>query len=878
MAAPTKKAPAWLRPRLATPETDLGLTAERHTELAAQAEQAYDFELARQHWLSAARMSKALEVAAAVTRYAEFLVERYGQFAEVAQWLDDEQFAAPAERRGPAAELPRLLARAAAEAGHPRSEQLDLQAAACGDADAAARAARRLLERGDAAKAQELLEAGAVRWPVPSAAHALLLDLRKQAAERANLAFAPLHEALARGDLAVAQQQLAQLQGDWHASALFAASRAKVLQAELQAQADLLRHTAQQALAAGDWAAALANVKGLTALAVATEADRSWRRFVEDAALGAAAQALALTAEQQSQANAWTILAQVIAQYGVRGELSVARPDHPLHLAFAVLSDAQTVAKGTPLTARLPALPALASLALEPDAQPEQLREWLHRLPAEWLAVGVVQAARRRVDDHDAAQRATEEAAFAEAVQTMLDHDEVEDAAAALAEWSRRAGSTTAALQQLRRDLLQARQLHEQRSSSTAEFNSAMSRGAWFHARSLLGDLTQLLPLERVEALRAELDAVAGPALRGTPMPPGLQKLTQGPLAAAVVGERLLVVQDGLWLGVVLPTLGLQPFALPQGWAIRAEAGVRMAEVAGKVRLVGLCADRLVVVQQASGEPPVIEAAVELRQALRGDDLLLGAGLDPRAPSLCLLSRHSQRGAATNWTRLDSRTLEVLSHKRFVPALASAQQIDHLPGRHLVVAHSRERQGGQGWALAIIDDDGTVQTRWRDAEVGEWVAGLRQVIAWPETERVFASFTHHHPFDPTIIRDEPSLLVLRGDKVVFCSTELRRRFFPSQPLEIDHAWTLDPVAGRLWFAALASDGPAPRDALLLGVDAKTLRPDQPAVLPGVARVLSLMAVSEGVVALCLTHAQTYTVVRGVLHNSVLELTSHKLPL
>jgi hypothetical protein len=338
------------------------------------------------------------------------------------------------------------------------------------------------------------------------------------------------------------------------------------------------------------------------------------------------------------------------------------------------------------------------------------------------------------------------------------------------------------------------------------------------------------------------------------------------------------VVQDGLWLAVVLPSMGLQPFALPKGWEIRAESMVKMAEVDGRVRLVGLSGDRLVVVGQLPGEAPVVEAAIELRQALRGDDLLLGSSLDPASPSLCALSRHSQRGPATTWTRLDSQTLEVRSHKRFTPSLAGSQPVQHWPGRHLVVAHARERQGGQQWALALVDDDGAVQNRWRDADIGEWVAGLRQVVAWPETQRIYASFTTHDAFDPSNVRGEPSLLVLRGDKVVFASTDLRRRFFPLEPLAIDHAWTLDPAAGRLWFAALPTEGPAPRDALLLGVDAKTLRPDRPAQLEGMARVLSLMAVADGAVALCQTHAGSYSLMRAVVTSGQLQLTAHKLPL
>lgn len=878
MAHPSKKSPAWTRPRLAKPDIDGGLSPAQHAEQAAEAEANYDFEAARQHLLAAAHQAGGAEAVAAVARYAAFLVERYGQFGEVAQWLDDPQFDAPAEAKGPGAQLLALLARAAAEAQHPRSVDLDRRAAAAGDAPAALRTAQRLVAQGAEAEAIALLEPQEGRWRADEPARLLLADLRQQAAGRVAGAFAGLHRALNAGDAELAERELQVLAGAWSAHPAYAAALARAKQLRDQQQAASARAQAQQALERGDWSAAVALVKALVAMPGASDADRTWRRFVEDAAQGAVAQQLVQQAELQPTDQAWTTLAGVVAQFGPRGDLAVASPQHPLHRAYAALVEAQALAKGTPLTSRLPALPALAALVEQADADPDDLRIWIERLPADWLGVSAVQAARHRVADHDALMRATEENAFAEAIQAMLDYEELEDAAAALAEWSRRAGPASPAIQQLRRDLLQARQAHEQRTRMTQEFQSAVARGAWFHARSLLGELTHLLPQAQVVALRAELDSVSGPALRGSPMPPGLQKLAQAPLAAAVVGDRLLVVQDGLWLAVVLPSMGLQPFALPKGWEIRAESMVKMALVDGQVRLVGLSGDRLVVVGQLAGEAPVVEAAIELRQALRGDDLLLGSSLDPASPSLCVLSRHSQRGAATTWTRLDSQTLEVRSHKRFTPALAGSQPVQHWPGRHLVVAHARERQGGQQWALALLDDDGAVQNRWRDADIGEWVAGLRQVVAWPETERIYASFTTHDAFDPGTVRGDPSLLVLRGDKVVFASTDLRRRFFPLEPLAIDHAWTLDPAAGRLWFAALPTEGPAPRDALLLGVDAKTLRPDRPAQLEGMARVLSLMAVADGAVALCQTHAGSYSLVRAVVTSGQLQLTAHKLPL
>lgn len=878
MPHPLKRTAAWTRPALAECELDAALSPSQHLEQATRAEASYDYELARQHLLAAARAAPAADAQAAVTRYAAFLVERYGQFAEVAQWLDDPGFDVVAEPKGPSAQLLALLARAAAEVQHRRSAELDSKAAAAGDTSAAQRAAQRLIDAGDSAEALALLEAQEARWRADAPTRQLLATLRQQAAERQTTAFAALQRALASGALDAAEAELAALAAAWGAHPAYAAARTRLGQLRDQQQAAALRAEAQAAVEGGDWPRAVALVKALVGLPGASDADRSWRRFVEDAAQGAAAQAQADLASAQPREQAWLTLAALVAQYGARGDLSVASPQHPLHRAYAVLGEAQASAKATPLTARTPAIPALAALAEHPDADPEALRGWLDRLPAEWQAVSVAAAARHRVVDHDAVARASEESAFAEAVEAMLAYDELDDAAAALAEWGRRAGPPSALIQRLRRDLLQARQLHEQRQRTTEEFQAAVARGAWFHARGLLGELQHLLPQPQLAALRAELDAVSGPALRGTPMPPGLQKLAAAPLAVEVVGDRLVVVQDGLWLAVVLSTMGLQPFALPTGWEIRAERVVKLALVDGKVRLIGLSADRLVVVEQVPGEAPCVEAAIELRHALRGDDQLLGASLDPMATSLCLLSRHSQRGAATTWTRLDARRLEVLGHKRFAPALVASQPVQHWPGRHLVVAHPRERQTGQQWAVGLIDDDGALLARWRDGDIGEWVAGLRQVVAWPETDRIYASFTTHDAFDPAVVRSEPSLLVLRGDRVVFASCDLRRRFFPLEPLAIDHAWTLDPVAGRLWFAALPTEGPAPRDALLLGVDAKTLRPDRPAPLEGMARVISLMAVADGAVALCQSHAGGYALVRAVVASGQLQLTAHKLPL
>ena len=79
---------------------------------------------------------------------------------------------------------------------------------------------------------------------------------------------------------------------------------------------------------------------------------------------------------------------------------------------------------------------------------------------------------------------------------------------------------------------------------------------------------------------------------------------------------------------------------------------------------------------------------------------------------------------------------------------------------------------------------------------------------------------------------------------------------------IDHAWTLDPAAGRLWFAALPREDHDGTDAMLLGINARSLRPDAPVALDGVARIIAIDAVSDGAAALCRTHEGRHAVARA----------------
>jgi hypothetical protein len=180
--------------------------------------------------------------------------------------------------------------------------------------------------------------------------------------------------------------------------------------------------------------------------------------------------------------------------------------------------------------------------------------------------------------------------------------------------------------------------------------------------------------------------------------------------------------------------------------------------------------------------------------------------------------------------------------------------------------------------LGLLDAEGQVVRSWRDDDVGEQVGAVRKAMGWPQQDRIYASVACIDPFDGRTLHDVPSLVVIRGDRVVFASTDLRRRFAPLERLTIDHAWTLDPVAGRLWFAALPTEGADGRDALLLGVDARTLRADRPLPLHGVARVLALQPVPEGAIALCRGHEGQHTLVRATVVDGATQLTAHRLPL
>ncbi len=870
---------AWSRPALAEilpgePPGLRQLSADTAWQQGQDAEEAFDFDAARHLYRQAVRATPGRHALEATARYAEFLVERLGDLAEVAAWLDEPEFALAPDAKGAARDLTRLVARAAAGVQHPRAVELDSRLALQGDPAALLRLAKRELAESGLERAVAMLQAAESK--LDGEALAFLEQLRRQRNAQASEALAAVAAAIEARAAERAVSLLAEAEPRWGTTPVFAGLRARCQALQWQAQAELLRAQLDQQADALQWPAALATARQLTQLPGASDADRAWLAHVQSQL--AAAEVAQLWAQAQAGANLdrWAVLAS-LAERGVVQPPSTIAAD--LLAAWQAIAEVAGFCRQQPLSQRLPALSAVLALRqLGADGDPEELQSHLQRLPAEWLATPTARQAAEAVAAWQSELRQAEEAAFVEAVQLMIDHGELDDAAAAIGQWGRGNAAQSPALKSLRKDLAAARQVAERRGHLTRDFESALGRGAYFAARHVLSELVHLEPADVVQALQSRLDRVAGPALRAAPVPPGLHKLEQAPVACAVVNERLIVVQGRLWLSVVLDTLGLQPFALPEAWPIDTNAPVRLAAVGDAVRLVGLSQSRLVVFEQLPGEPPHVEGGIDLVQALRGDDLLLGSALEPTQRQFLLLGRHSLRGAASTLTALDAHTLEVASQQRTQPALQSAVGIENLPDRMLVVAHLRERQNPKNFAVALIDASGKPILRLSDADLGEYVAGVRSAVAWPEQDRIFARFTYHDPFDATAIRDEPSLLVLRQGRVVFASSDLRRRFAPLEPIAVDHAWTLDRAAGRLWIAALPTASAPSQDALLLGVDAKTLRADPAVAIPGAARVLSLMGVPQGALAFCRMRAGHYSLVLVAWRDGAAQLTEHRLPL
>lgn len=883
MSKPSARIRIWTRPRLlaADAEEPTG-SADALWAQGEAAEASYDFETAQHCYRAAARAATPARIAEYLQRYTEFLVERFGQFEEVAAWLDDPAFAAadavPDDANG--LTMLRLVARAARETGHPRATQLDDALAARGDPTGVERTAMRLVAEQRSGDARKLLERHASVLTPLGPADKLLGQMRAEEQARCATALAPAEAALQRHELAQARALLEPLRDTWRQAAPFLSLEAHLRAAETLAEASRLREAIDLALDREDLEAALDAARALAAAPGSTETDRNYLTFINrrqrDAQVQAALAAAAVAPDDQTLLQT---LAGAVDRFGAEAIL----PPPGQALAWSVVREVADLQTG-PIASHAPELSKLLALrtALESN-EAGDLEARLLALPPAWQKGPTGQRARAVLQAaHEARQKASELQTI-ERLSAALETGDLDAAAAVLHAWTRQHPVLSAELKHLRSELTAARQNDEKRLRLRGEFADRLAKDNFFAAQATLADLAHLVPAAERIALQAQLDERAAPALRARGMPPGVQKLDPAaPIATGIAHGRLVVVQSHMWLTLNLETGGLQPFALPEAWPVQAQAWTRIAAVGPCIRLVGLSGQRLVVIEQVPGQAPVIVAAAELRSLLRGDDLLIGAALQPEAGSWRLLSRSSQRGNATTWHRVTPMRLEPLDYHRTTPPLASLTGIDGGDDQAVVVAQQRSRDA---FAVALMDAEGEPIARLSTEEVAEPIAGIRHAIAWPAQDRIYASFDTYDPFGlDTQLRSGPSLLVLRGGNVSFASSELRRRLAPADRITIDHAWTLDPAQGRLWFAALPMDGDAPdapesaKDALLLGVDARTLRPDKPAAVQGVARVLALLTTTDGVVALSRMHGGGYGLTRARVGDAGLALTTTRLPL
>ena len=865
MAKPPSKQQPWQRPPL-QPSSAPRDSADALWAQGAAAEAAYDFEAARDAYRQAATVASSGAALAYVTRYAEFLVERFGQFDEVAAWLDVPGFSAPPEPAGQA--LAQLLARAAHETRHPRAPELDERAALGGDTAALVRAVERQAAGGAPEPARQRLEAQRAQLDAPG--QRLLERVRHEAQVAAQAALEPLEAALSAGQLDVAAQRLHALKAAWGQTPAYHALQQRLGQAERQATLLTLRADLRAALAGGDLTLAEQAATRLAMHAAATAEDRAALAQIR-AQLGQQAIAAAWreAALQNETAARLGVLAGLIDDHGPSPEAP-----EPLAALWQTVRQAAQLPHALPLRGRVAALLAWQRLErAEAAGDVGQMAEALRGLPDAWSHAPPVQRVRERLRQQEAAARDAAEATVLADVQALLDAEQLDAAHLALDAAQKRLPQSPG-LKALRAELSHLRHQAERRDKLRQAIQAALDAQDVLTARARLAELVHAVDTAERQAWTAAIDARAAPLLKAKGMPPGMQKLQNAPLLTGVGLGRLVIVQETVWLTVNLETGGIAPFALPDGWPVQVQAWTRIGVVGDRLRLVGLSNQRLVVIEQAPGQAPQVVAGMALAELLGDDDSLIGAALTPDASTWVLLSRSSTRGTAPAWTRVDATTLAVLDRKRAQPKLDSVAGVDGQPDALLAVAAPKHRAD---YALAVVDAGGHAQMRFAENDVGETIAAVREATAWPAEERIYARFAGINPFNGQMTQ-EPSLLVIKSGRISFASTELRKRFAPLDKLAIDHAWTLDQQAGRLWFAAQSTAEGETHDAMLLGVNARTLRSDKPVALEGVARILALHPAAEGAVALSRLHAGGYGLTRAVLRDGSLALTTQRLPL
>lgn len=865
MAKNSPKQQSWQRPRLGVAAA-VGDAADALWAQGTGAEESYDFEAAHEAYRRAAATAGHSAALDYVTRYAEFLVERFGQFDEVAAWLDHPDFAAPDASDATAHLLARLLARAAYETRHARTAELDERAAAGGDTAALLRAAERQAVSGAVEPARQRLEA--VANSLTPQGQRLLDRLRLEAQQAAQTALAPAETALLSGELADAARHLQDHKAAWGHCAAFHALEQRLQTAERSARLALLRADVQVALGIADIEAAERVATQLVAHPGATAEDRAVMAHIRGLLIQRAIAKLWQEAQHSVDlAEQLTVLARLMDEHGPASEA----PPAFAPLWHTVRTAAQ-LPHALPLRGRVAALLAWHRLVhADPSADPAPLADALRSLPEAWSHAPQAQRVRERLRQQEATVREQAESAVAAEVQALLDADQLDEANLALDAAQKRLPQS-AGLKALRAELSHLRHQTDRRDKLRQAIHVALDAQDVLTARARLAELSHFIDAAERESWTETIDARAAPLLKAKGMPPGMQKLQNLPLVTGVGLGRLVIVQETVWLTVNLETGGIAPFALPDGWPVQVHAWTRIGVVGDRLRLVGLSKQRLVVIEQVPGQPPQVVAGMPLTELLGDDDSLTGASLTPDASTWVLLSRST--GTAPTWTRVDARTLAVLDRRKAQPKLESLAGVDGQPDAVVTVAAPKHRAD---YALAVTDVGGQARLRFSDVDVGESISAIRAATAWPAEERIYARFVGVNPFNGQANPD-PSLLVIKSGRITFASAELRKRFAPQDKLALDHAWTLDQHAGRLWFAAQSTLEGVENTAMLLGVNAKTLRSDRPVAVEGVERILALHPVSEGAVALSRLRGGGFGLTRAILQDGTLALTTQRLPL
>lgn len=874
----------FVRPRLMPTDAPLaaeaaGQTAEALWRRGERAEEEFDYEAARGWYREATRCAPAESAAELAGRYATFLVERYGQYHEVAAWLDDEAFDPLAGAESGATSLAQLVALAAHEVDHVRSADLDLVLAReLGEPQALTRVAMGMATGGQTEEALSLLLEHRSSLPPLSEASKLLEQLLGDQEAACTQALAEVTAALERRDAVGAEHGLARVDRAWAEHALFRAAQARTLALRTELEAEALRREIEAALDASAFERALTSAQALVQLMPDSEGDRSTLVWIEERLREQARQRrLEQLKSTQAPLEQMRLLVELLQGFGADRDPP---PDHATAWALAREAASQSLlSQGAEpylwTCVRLSQMTAAGEL--------DQVEPLLATLPELWQRMSVVRAATSARNAALRARAQAEDAAIRAEVQALIDAGDLAAARAA----AERHGQTTAGRSPTVRALLKTldglAQEASRREGLLSEARDRLAAGELFTAGRRIAALAeQGVAAEDIDALRRDLEAAREGALRARPVPPFALKVDQSPIATGVADGRLVIVQGRLWLSVNLETRGLQPFMLPEAWPLAERPGARMAQVDDRLVLIGFSRGRLVRIEQLPGAAPEVVEARPLKELVRGDDRILGTAIEPDAETYMLLSQSSARaGSAATLTRIDARTLDTRDSSRHKPALIGAVGVRHQPGA-VLVATSAESRARKAWAAGLLDTSqraGAAPTlELTQDDLVEPVAFFSRAIAWPEQRRLYASYSVFDVFDAEEVRATPSLLVLKDDRIVFASTDLRRRFAPVEKLIIDHPWTLDTRSGRLWFAALPRQDAEQQDALLLGVDAQRLRADQPVALQGVARVLAIEPVVDGAVALCRLHEGRLAVTRArVDERGEIALTIDALP-